>query len=81
VEGTKDKTIRITIDDEELEVEGRDHTARELLQSVGLDPATTYLILLKGNQQESYRDRLDEPIKLHNNMKFVSADIGSAPVA
>jgi hypothetical protein len=82
VEGSaKEKIIRIEIDGEDFEVEGREHTARELLELAGLDPTTTYLIELRGNNQESYRDRLDEPIKLHNNMRFVSADLGSAPVA
>lgn len=77
----KPKTVAITIDGEEFDVEGREHTARELLQIAGLDPTTTYLIQLKGDDQISYRDNPDEPIKLHNNMQFVSADTGSAPVA
>ena len=77
----KPKTLTITIDGEEFEVEGREHSARELLQLADLDPATTYLIELRGNQQIPYRDNPDEPIKLHNKMRFVSADIGSAPVA
>jgi hypothetical protein len=82
VEGSaKEKTVRIEIDGEDFEVEGREHTARELLELAELDPTTTYLIELRGNNQESYRNRLDEPIKLHNNMRFVSADLGSAPVA
>jgi hypothetical protein len=77
----KPKTVTITIDGEEFEVEGREHTARELLQLADIDPATTYLIELRGNQQIPYRDKPDEAIRLHNKMRFVSADIGSAPVA
>jgi Multiubiquitin len=77
----KPKTLTITIDGEEFEVEGRDHSARELLQLAGLDPGTTYLIELRGHEQIPHRDNPDESIKLHNQMRFVSADIGSAPVA
>jgi hypothetical protein len=76
------KSITITIDGDDHVVEKEEMTARALLELAGLDPSTSYLILLHGEgKQESYRDRLDEEIKLHNKMQFVSGDLGPAPVA
>lgn len=77
----KPKLITINIDGEDFDVDDREQTPRELLTLAGLDPQTSYLIELHGQQQESLQDKLDEPIKLHNQMRFISADIGSAPVA
>ena len=75
------KLITISIDGEDFDVDDRAHTPRELLALAGLDPDTSYLIELRGQQQESFQDRLDETIKLHNKQRFISADTGSAPVA
>jgi Multiubiquitin len=76
------KTVTITIDGEEFEVEKEEMTARELLALAGLDPGVSYLILLQGQgKQVSFRDNLDEPIKIHERIRFVSADLGAAPVA
>ncbi len=75
------KPITINIDGEDFEVEDREQTPRELLSLAGLDPQTSYLIELRGQQQVSLKDSLDDEMKLHNNMRFISADIGSAPVA
>ena len=75
------KTIQITIDGEDFEVDDRDTTPRELLVLAGLDPTTTYLIELRGDHQEPLQEQLDEPLKLHPHMRFISADVGPAPVA
>ncbi len=77
----KAKRITISIDGEDFEVEDRSQTPRELLTLASLDPEISFLIELRGQQQVSLRDMLDEPIKLHSRMRFISADIGSAPMA
>ena len=80
--GKKPKLVTITIDGEEYEVEKEELTPRELLELAGLDVTTSYLILLHGQgNQDSYKDKLDTPIKVHERMRFVSADLGPAPVA
>lgn len=77
----KPKLITVNIDGEDFQVDDREQTPRELLTLAGLDPQTTYLSELRGHQHVSLKDTVDQPIKLHNNMRFLSADIGSAPVA
>jgi hypothetical protein len=77
---SKPKTIEIEIDREEYEVEGREHTVRELLELSGNDPETTYLIERRGREEIPHTD-LDEVLKLRNRMRFVTGDRGPAPVA
>lgn len=78
----KPKRVTITIDGEEYNVAKEEMTVRELLVLAGLDPEASYLILLHGEgQQHSYRDQLDTSVKVHQRMRFVTADLGPAPVA
>ena len=58
----------------------RPYTLRELLELSENDPATTYLIDRKGKDDHEYRDP-DEVLTLKNGMRFVTGDVGPAPVA
>ena len=78
--GKKPKLITISIDDEGYEVEEKEHTVGELLELSGNDPATTYLVELKGKEEIEHQDPT-EVIKLRNKARFITADHGPAPVA
>lgn len=65
----------ILVDNEAIKITDRTMTVRALLVFVGLDPDCFYLIEVRGRHQESYRDRLEEELKLHPNQRFVTAHI------
>lgn len=73
-------TIQIEIDGEHYGVHGPDHTVRELLELSGNDPATTYLIERRGKHEIEHRDP-DEVLHLHDGLRFLTGDVGPAPVA
>jgi sulfur carrier protein ThiS len=77
----KPKKITIEIDDEKFEVEDRSMTVTELLALVGLDPEESYLVELHGHGSQKKYEGADEEIKLHNGIRFVSADRAPAEVA
>lgn len=70
-----DKNVTIDFDDEPLVVP-RDTTPNEIMNLAELDPAEHYLVHVQGNKQESFKDRGDEPQKVHNNDKWVSVYTG-----
>lgn len=76
-----DKSVTIDFDDEPLVIPDRDTTPNEILRIAGLDPATHYLVHIQGKEQESYKDRGEEPLKVHNNDKYVSVSTGPTPTS
>jgi hypothetical protein len=79
--GRPEKTITIDLDGEDLTVPDRDITPNEILGLAGLDPATHYLVRLKGKNQESYQGHGEETIKVHPNEKFLSLSTGPTPTS
>jgi hypothetical protein len=82
--GQKDKEpkkITIEVDDEKSEVEERSMTVSELLGLIDLDPAESYLVELRGQGGQKKYEGAEEEIKLHNGIRFVSADRAPAEVA
>lgn len=77
----KPKKITIEIDDEKFKVEERSMTVTELLALIGLDPEESYLVELHGNGEQKKYEGADEEIRLHNGIRFVSADRAPAEVA
>jgi hypothetical protein len=43
----------------------------------GRDPVTHYLVQIEGTHKESYRDKGNEPIQMHDGMKFQTIFIGA----
>lgn len=77
----KPKRITIEIDGETFKVEERTMTVAELLELVDLDADENYLVELRGKGgQENHEDAAEE-IKLHQGMRFVTADRAPAEVA
>jgi hypothetical protein len=56
-------------------------TPRQILTNAGINPQTYYLVQIKGNVQESYKDIPDKEIHMHQHMKFISIFIGETPVS
>lgn len=45
------------------------------------DPQSNYLVQLKGNHKVSYQDEGNDPIKIHNNIRFHIISLGPTPVS
>ena len=73
--------ITYTVNGENQSTTEKELTPVQIIKNAGLDPESNYLIELKGNQQISYKDKPNESIKMHNNMKFITNFIGPTPVA
>ena len=77
----KPKKITIEIDDEKFEVEERSMSVSELLTLVHLDAAESYIVELHGQGGQKKFEGAAEEIKLHDGIRFVSADRAPAEVA
>lgn len=73
--------FQYTVDDEPQTTEQHSLTARQILQNAGIDPASHYLVRVEGQHQESYKDKPDEPIHIHEHMKFISVFNGPTAVS
>lgn len=74
-------TFQYTVDDEPQSTFEHNLTPRQILQNARIDPATHYLVEIKGQHKESYQNKMDEFIHMHEHMKFVSVYIGPTPVS
>jgi hypothetical protein len=77
----KPKTIEILIDGEPYEIDERELTVGELLALAGRDPASFYLVEIKGQREREPHKDADERIRVHPNSKFVTVSCGETPVS
>ncbi len=56
-------------------------TPRQILEKAGIDPATCYLVRVHGQDQDSFRDHMDEPIVMHPHLTFISVCLGPTPIS
>ena len=77
----KPHPVVIVLDDEPLQVPDDEATPNDLLRLANLDPATHYLVLLKGRERESFKGNGDEIIKLHEDERFVSVSTEPTPTS
>ncbi|MGI8402473.1 MAG: hypothetical protein ACR2NS_12850 [Gemmatimonadaceae bacterium] len=77
----KEKEIEYTVDGELQKTNTRTLTPAQILTNAGIDAGTHYLVLVKGKEKESYKDKADTPIHMHDGMKFVSVFVGSMTVS
>ncbi len=74
--------IHFTVDGEPYESTQRELTPNEIIKRFAQkDPATHYLVQIEGHHQESYKDKGDVPIKMHDGMKFQVISTGPTPVS
>ena len=69
------------VDDEAYSTSEHSLTPRQILEKAGLSAETYYLVQIVGHKQESYKDRPDFEIHMHEHMKFISVFIGETPVS
>lgn len=73
--------IHYTVDDEDQTTTEESLTPTQILSNAGLDPTQYYLVQVQGHHQVSYKDKPNEEIHMHPNLKFISVFIGSTPVS
>jgi hypothetical protein len=81
---THTHVIHYTLDDEPQETTEKVLTPRQIMENAKpapIDPNTHYLVQIEGHHQVSYKDKPDEPIHLHERMRFVSISTGPTPVS
>ena len=70
------KAVTIELDSEPLTLPTAEVTPNRILKDAGLDPATHYLVLVHGRQQDSFQGKGDQPIHVHNKETFISLSTG-----
>lgn len=73
--------INYTVNDEPQSTTEKELTPSQILTKAGIDPAINYLVEIRGRNKISYKDKPNKPIKMHENMKFISVSIGPKPVS
>jgi len=74
-------TFNYTVDDEQQSTTSQKLTPREIMTAAEIDPETHYLVLIQGNHQKSLENKTDEPINMHQKMRFISISTEPTPVA
>lgn len=74
-------TISYTVNDEPQSTTEKELTPIQIMTNAGVDSATNYLIELQGAHQESYKDKPNQLIKMHNNLKFITNFTGPTGVS
>lgn len=73
--------IQFTVDGETVSTTSKGLTANAILGLADLDPATHYLVEIRGREQISFEGKGTEEIKVHPHMAFVSVATGPTPVS
>jgi hypothetical protein len=74
--------IHFIVDGEPFETQKRELTPNQIIKEYGeKDPATHYLIQIKGNEKISYQGKGDEDIEMHDCMSFQIISTGPTPVS
>lgn len=72
--------IHYFVDAEEQTTTDPNLTVAQILKNAGLDPATHFLIEIRGQHQVPHQD-LNEVIHIHEKEKFISVFSGPTPVS
>src|SRR6185437_11791314 len=76
------REIHFTVDGEEYETTKRELTPNEIIREFGKkDPASNYLVEIKGHHKISFQGKGDEKIKMHDGMHFQIVSTGPTPVS
>jgi hypothetical protein len=76
------REIHFTVDGEEYETTKRELTPNEIIREFGKkDPATNYLVEIKGDHKISFQGKGDEEIKMQDCMNFQVVSTGPTPVS
>jgi hypothetical protein len=75
------RSITFTVDGEPVTTTVAELTPNDILRLAGIDPATNYLVRVKGREQESFQGRGNDPIRVHQHEVFVSVSTGPTPTS
>jgi hypothetical protein len=73
--------IHYTVNDEPQWTSEKELTPVKIMEHAGIDPGSNYLVEIKDHKPESFRDKPDERIHMHNGMKFITNFMGPKPVS
>ena len=74
--------IHFTVDGEPYVTEAKELTPNVILKDfAGRDPANYYLVRIEGAHKESYKDKGNDPIRMHDGMRFQAVYVGATPVS
>lgn len=73
--------IEFTVDGEPVETTEKELTPVEIMNLAGVDSATHYLKEIQGQHQISFKDTPNEPIKVHNNQRFITNSLEPTTVS
>ncbi len=74
--------IQFSVDGEPYETRERELTPNEIIRRFAQkDPATHYLVQIEGHRRISYEGKGDEPIRMHDGMRFQVISTGPTPVS
>jgi hypothetical protein len=81
-EADRHHEIHFSVDGEEYETKKKELTPNQIIREFGpKDPATHYLVEIKGTHKISFQGKGDEEIKLHDCMAFQIVSTGPTPVS
>lgn len=78
---TSRHVIHYTVNDEPQQTQEQSLTPKEIMTLAGINPDENYLVGIEGRHRESYQDKPDKPIHMHEHQKFVTVFTGSVPVS
>jgi hypothetical protein len=78
---TGQHVINYTVNDEPQQTHEQTLTPKQIMTLAGIKPDENYLVEIEGRHRESYQDKPDKPIHMHEHQKFVSVFTGSVPVS
>lgn len=70
-----------TVDGEPQSTDSKELTADTILKNAGLDPTKNYLVELLGDKEESFKDKPNAEIHMHEHLRFISVALGGTPVS
>lgn len=74
--------IHFKVDGEPFTTEAKKLTPNDIIKDfAGMDPATHYLVQIRGHEKTSYEGLGNIPIEMHEGMKFQVISTGPTPVS
>jgi len=74
--------IHFKVDGEPFTTEAKELTPNDIIKDfAGKDPATNYLVQIRGHEKTSYEGLGNIPIEMHDGMKFQVISSGPTPVS
>lgn len=78
---THEKPVTFSVDGRRYETSEETLTPVQIMEIAGIDPSNHYLTQIEGRHQTSYKDAPNEPIRMRDEMVFISTSLGPTPVS